>query len=131
MLPATSAEKLARSISNLLHASVTKLGIRLRELEGTAEQPDTPLASRLVWPRETTSRYDDLLDLDLDDTDDLLILHDKLEKLQFKCSHKARKLLDPEPHLLWMARESGSPNLMCLYSTTTFSIGSNFGSNFL
>lgn len=44
------------------------------------------------YKKELASVYEELAALDLDDSDEL-VLHTKLEKLWFDCSHKVKKLL--------------------------------------
>ena len=46
--------------------------------------------------RELAAVYEELVLLDLKD-DDLVILHARLEKLLFDCSHRIKKLLDSHP----------------------------------
>jgi hypothetical protein len=43
--------------------------------------------------KELASVYENLVSLDLEEDDDLFVLHERLEKLNFACSHKVRKLL--------------------------------------
>jgi len=45
--------------------------------------------------KELGAIYEDLLALDLDDTDDLVVLHSRLKQLQFGCSLKVKRLLGP------------------------------------
>ena len=47
--------------------------------------------------RELTAVYEDLTALDLDDGDDLVVLHAKLEKLLFSCSLHIKELLRSDP----------------------------------
>lgn len=45
------------------------------------------------YKRELGAIYEDLLILNIEDSDDLIVLHSRLEELQFNCSHKVKKLL--------------------------------------
>ena len=51
-------------------------------------------AEQLIdYKKELATVYQELVALDLEEEDDLFVLHAKLEKLHFACSHKVRKLL--------------------------------------
>ena len=45
------------------------------------------------YKKELASVYEELAALDLDDSDEFVVLHTKLEKLWFDCSHEMNKLL--------------------------------------
>lgn len=76
-----------------------KLSATEDTLHGTLGETDTPLIEshreQLVsFGKELSTIYEDLLELDLDDSDELFVQHTRLEKLQFGCTHKARCLLN-------------------------------------
>lgn len=49
------------------------------------------------YKKELASIYEELVPLDLDEEDNLFVLHTRLEKLHFACAHKVRKLLSSHP----------------------------------
>jgi ribosomal protein RSM22 (predicted rRNA methylase) len=52
--------------------------------------------TKILPPPPKNTRYtvcEDLLTLGIEDDDDLIILHSRLEKVQFSCSLKTKKLL--------------------------------------
>ena len=93
---ATNARKsLSRKLSRLersLKAVDEALGAVGEDHDGVPllEQHREQLAD---YKKQLTAVYEDLVSLDLDDEDELMVLHVNLEKLQFDCSHHIRKLL--------------------------------------
>ena len=62
------------------------------------DHDDVPLLEQyserlLDYKRDLATIYDDLATHDLNDDDALLVLHAKLERLQFECSHRVKTLL--------------------------------------
>ena len=84
-------------------APLSRLQRILRSTEGdlaamSSNREDVPLleqhAEQLTdYKKQLASIYEELVALDLEEEDDLFILHTQLEEVRFSCAHSVRKLL--------------------------------------
>ena len=90
----TARKTLARKLSHVernLHATADGLGVS--GIEHDLSLVELHREQLIDVKKTLASIHDDLLALNLEDDDDLFIQHTKLERLQFDCSHKTKKLL--------------------------------------
>lgn len=95
-------------------------------LEQHAEQLAT-------YGKDLSVVYENLVALDLEDSDALCVLHTRLEELHFTCSHKVRKLLTTHGTSATAvpATDAKGLKLPKLPLMVTFCIGDSFGSSSL
>ncbi len=94
---ATASSAARKTLSRKLSHLEKSLHATGDDLDSMSADPDLSLVElhreKLVDINGTLAAiHNDLLALDLEDSDDLFVQHSKLERLQFDCSHKAKKL---------------------------------------
>ena len=96
-LPKSPGVMTHKALSRRMSRMEVKLQATVDGLSGSSSSLDATAielhSDRLADTKKALeSVYDDLLSLDLDDTDPMFTLHSKLDRLHFDCSLKAKKI---------------------------------------